>query len=142
MNEIIFIENWITKVQLAGIKQFPLHFIDSSQIETILIPVKTLLIGSEFFGAYEIITTDGESVYQASNYAEAKFFIYSSKERNGKAYLPKDKTMIKNLVDIYNNYLDDLLNQIKIDYKKYFPEGKSLQVISNEIFQKLNLIRY
>ena len=142
MNEKIFIENWINKVQSVGIKKFPFHFIDELQIDIIAIPVKTLVIGTEFFGAFEIRTTDGESVYQASDYAEAKFFLYSSKERNGKAYLPKNKSMIKNLVDIYDNYLDDLLNQIKFDYKKNFPEGKNRQVISNEIFQKLNLIRY
>lgn len=142
MNEHKFVENWISKVQSAGIKQFPLHFIDKAQIDIISIPVKTLMIGQEFFGSYEIITTDGEAVYQASSYAEAKFFVYSSKERNGKAYLPKDRSIIKNLVDTYNNYLDDILHQIKFDYKKNFPEGKNHQAISNEIFQKLNLIRY
>ncbi|MDP2363825.1 MAG: hypothetical protein Q8M94_08655 [Ignavibacteria bacterium] len=142
MNEKLFVENWISKVLSSGIKQFPFHFIDESQIDIISIPVKTLMIGQEFFGAFEIITTDGEPVFQASSYAEAKFFVYSSKERNGKTYLPKDKSTIKNLVDTYNNYLDDLLNQIKIDYKKIFPEGKNFQSVSNEIFQKLNLIRY
>lgn len=142
MNEKYFIDKWINKVQSAGIKKFPLHFIDETQIDIIPIPVKTLVIGQEFFGAFEIITTDGESVYQASDYAEAKFFVYSSKERNGKAYLPKDNSTIKNLVDTYNNYLDDLLNQINTDYKKIFPAGKNLQTVSNEIFQKLNLIRY
>ena len=142
MNEKYFVDNWISKVQTAGIKQFPHHFIDETQIDIISIPAKTLVIGHEFFGSYEIITTDGESVYHASNHAEAKFIVYSSKERNGKAYLPKDKSIIKNLVDTYNKYLDDLLGQIKKDYRKMFPEGKNVQAVSNEIFQKLNLIRY
>ena len=142
MNEKHFIDKWINKVQFAGIKKFPLHFIDDSQIDIIPIPAKTLVIEQEFFGAFEIITTDGESVYQATDYAEAKFFLYSSKERNGKAYLPKNRAMIKSLVNTYDNYLDDLLNQIKIDYKEIFPAGKNLPAISNEIFQKLNLIRY
>lgn len=142
MNEKLFIENWISKVQSAGIKQFPLHFIDETQLDIISIPIKTLVIGQEFFGAYEIITTDGESVYQASNYDEAKFIVYSSKARNGLTYIPKDKSQIKSLVDSYNNYIDDLLNQIKKDYKKNFPDGKNVHAVSNEIFQKLNLIRY
>jgi hypothetical protein len=142
LNEKLFIENWISKVQSAGIKQFPLHFIDETQLDIISIPIKTLVIGQEFFGAYEIITTDGESVYQASNYDEAKFIVYSSKARNGLTYIPKDKSQIKSLVDSYNNYIDDLLNQIKINYKKNFPEGKNVHAVSNEIFQKLNLIRY
>jgi hypothetical protein len=142
LNEKLFIENWLSKVQSFGIKQFPLHFIDELQFDTISIPIKTLVIGQEFFGAYEIITTDGESVYQASNYDEAKFIVYSSKARNGLTYIPKDKSQIKPLVDSYNNYIDDLLNQIKKDYKKNFPDRKNIHAVSNEIFQKLNLIRY
>ncbi|HRN26783.1 MAG TPA: hypothetical protein PLT78_09460 [Ignavibacteriaceae bacterium] len=132
----------MSKILSAGIKQFPIYFIDESQLDIISIPKKTLVIGQEFFGAYEIITTDGESVYQASNYDEAKFIVYSSKERNGKTYIPKDKSKIKSLVDAYNNYLDDLLIQIKNDYKKVFKDGKNVNAVSNEIFKKLNLIRY
>lgn len=142
MNEKIFTESWITKILSSGIKEFPLHFIDQSQLDIISIPIKTLVIGQEFFGAYEIITTDGEAVYQSSNYDEAKFIVYSSKHRNGKTFIPKDKSHTKSIVDSYNNYLDDLLNQIKKDYKKNFPDGKNVLAISNEIFQKLNLIRY
>jgi hypothetical protein len=142
LNEKLFIESWLNKIQSSGIKQFPLHFIDLSLLNAISIPKKTLVIGQEFFGAYEIITTDGESVYHAVNYEEAKFIVYSSKERNGITYLPKDKSKIKTLVDSYNNYLDDLLNQIKKDYKKSFQDGKNVHLVSNEIFQKLNLIRY
>lgn len=142
MNEELFIENWISNVQSSGIRKFPHHFIDESQLDIVSIPLKTLVIGQEYFGAYEIITTDGESVYRANNYDEAKFIVYSSKERNGKAYIPKDKSMIKTLVDSYNNYLDDLLAQIKNGYKKNFQDGKNVNAVSNEIFKKLNLIRY
>lgn len=142
MNEKLFIEKWISKILSAGIKQFPLHFIDPLQLQTISIPISTLVIGQEFFGAYEIITTSGEQVYQALTYDEAKFFVYSSKGRNGKAYLPKDKSLIKISVDSYNGYLDNLLEQIKKDYKNNFLDGKYLLTVSNEIFQKLNLIRY
>lgn len=142
MNEKLFIENWLIKVQSSGIKHFPFHFIDKTLLEIISTPIKTLVIGQEFFGAYEIIATDGESVYQATNYDEAKFIVYGSKERNGKTYLPKDRSLTKTIVDSYNNYLDDLLDQIKKDYKNNFPDGKNVHAVSNEIFQKLNLIRY
>ena len=142
MNEKLFIEKWISKAHSSGIKHFPLHFIDEIQLDIISIPIKTLIIGQEFFGAYEVLTTEGESVYHASNYNEAKFIVYSSKKRNGKTYLPKDKSKIKPLVDSYNIYLDELLNQIKNAYKENFQDGKNVDAVSNEIFQKLNLIRY
>jgi hypothetical protein len=101
-----------------------------------------LIIGTELFGTYEIITTDGDPVYQAQSSDEAKFFVYGSKERNGKTYLPKDKSKIKTIIESYNKYLDDLIIQIKKDYQNTFPDGKNLLSVSNEIFQKLNLIRY
>lgn len=142
MNEKLFIDNWITKIQTEGIKQFPSHFIDETQLDIISIPIKTLIVGQEFFGAYEIITTTGEQVFQASTSDEAKFFVYSSKQRDGKAYLPKDKSMISKIVSLYNNYLDELIDKVKVDYKKLFPDGKNFLNVSNEIFQKLNLIRY
>ncbi|MFZ1280116.1 MAG: hypothetical protein WAR59_04720 [Ignavibacteriaceae bacterium] len=142
MNEKLFIDNWISKIQTEGIKQFPFHFIDETQLDIISIPIKTLVVGQEFFGAYEIITTNGEQVYQASTSDEAKFFVYSSKQRDGKAYLPKDKSMISKIVSLYNNYLDELIDKVKVDYKKLFPDGKNFLNVSNEIFQKLNLIRY
>lgn len=142
MSKKLFVDSWVNKIQTAGIKQFPFYFIDNSQLEIIPIPVKTLVIGQEFFGSYEILTTEGESVYQASNLEEAKFIVYSSRERNGKAYLPKDKSIIKNLINNYNAYLDNILTQIKIDYQISFPDEKDIHSITNDIFQKLNLIRY
>ncbi len=142
MSKKLFVDSWVNKIQTAGIKQFPFYFIDNSQLEIIPIPVKTLVIGQEFFGSYEILTTEGEPVYHASNLDEAKFIVYSSRERNGKAYLPKDKSIIKNLINNYNAYLDNILTQIKIDYQKSFPDEKDIHSITNDIFQKLNLIRY
>lgn len=142
MNKKLFVDTWVNNVQKTGIKRFPSNFIDITQLEAISIPKKTLVIGQEFFGAYEILTTEGKLVYKVSTHDEAKFFVYSSRERNGKAYLPKDKTIIKNLVTEYNYYLDDMLHNIKRNYKKDFPEEKDVHSISNAIFQKLNLIRY
>lgn len=142
MNEKLFIENWINKIQSDGIKNFPQDYINKSQLDCIKIPIKTLVMGQEFFGSYEIITTSGEQVYQASTIDEAKFFLYSSKERNGNAYLPKDKALMKSTVELHSSFLDKLIEQIKKEYKKNFPEGKNLLSVTNEIFQKLNFIRY
>ena len=142
MNLKLFIDHWVNKIQSDGIKKFPHHFIAEQNLQSHSIPAKTLVIGQEFFGSYEIITTDGEQVYQAQDHDEAKFFVYSSRERNGKAYLPKEKAQIKMIINLYHSYLDDLLNQIKKDYKRNFPDEKDLHSVTSEIFKRLNLIRY
>ena len=141
MSKKLFVDNWIEKIQQSGIKQFPSHFIPSEELDIIFIPERTLIIGQEFFGTYEILTTDSELVYHAASLDEAKFFVYGSRGRNGKTYLPKDKSKTKSIVSFYNSYLDDILNQIQKDFKKSFPEEKNIHSTTSEIFQKLNLIR-
>jgi hypothetical protein len=142
LNEKSFIENWLNNVQSSGIKQFPLHFIDVLQLDIISIPIKTLVIGQEFFGAYEIITTEGESVYQAKSYDEAKFIAYSARNRSGFFYLPKDSSQLKPTLKQYDEYLDSLLAKMLTDYKKTFSVEINFHSLSNEIFRILNLIRY
>lgn len=142
MNKKSFIDDWIIKIESEGVKDFPIQFIDNNQLDIFLIPYKTLILGSEFFGNFEVLTTDGELIYQASSIDEAKFFIYSSRKRDGKAYLPKNKSLIKNLVNEYHQYLDDLLNKIQKNFKVIFLNDKDAHIIANQIFQKLNLIRY
>lgn len=142
MNEKLFVGNWVKKCMSEGIKNFPVDFADESYLERKSAPAKTLIIGQEFFGAYEIITTGGESVFQAKNYDEAKFVVYSARNRSGFYYLPKDLSQLKPLLKQYDEYLDSILSEILVDYKKTFPGEKNFHSLSNEIFRILNLIRY
>ncbi|MDY0082929.1 MAG: hypothetical protein RBR74_07090 [Ignavibacteriaceae bacterium] len=142
MNEKEFIDNTITKIQSSGLKNFPSDFYDPAHLVKISIPVKTLMLGKEFFGTYEVITTDGSLVYQADTLNEARFFIYCSANRNGITYLPEDKKLINQTIEEYHHYLDNLIAVIISEYKKAFPDGKDLLSVSNKIFQKLNIIRY
>lgn len=142
MSEKLFIEKWINSIQSAEVKPFPFDYIYESQLNLFSIPKKTLVLGQEFFGAYEVITTDGEQVYQALDMDEARFFIYSSRERSGRSYLPKTKNTIREIILKYHKYLDRLIEDIRKDYKISFPDGKNVLSVTTEIFQKLNLIRY
>lgn len=142
MNEKDFIENTFTKILSSNLRKFPADFLEPDLLINIPVPVKTLVLGNEFFGKFEIITTDGEQVYQADTLNEAKFFIYSSAERNGSACLPKDKDRINKAIEEYHKYLDNILRMIKSEYKMAFPEGKDILSVSNKILQKLNIIRY
>ena len=142
MNEKLFVEIWVKKCLSEGIKNFPIDFADESYLERKTAPAKTLIIGQEFFGAYEIITTEGESVYQAKNYDEAKFIVYSARNRSGLFYLPKDLSQLKSILKQYDQYLDSFLSKMLTDYKKTFPGKKNFHSHSNKIFRTLNLIRY
>lgn len=142
MNEKLFINDWVNRCTSEGIKNFPVDFINESDLEKKTVPAKTLIIGQEFFEAYEIITTEGESVYQARNYDEAKFIVYSARNRSGFFYLPKDLSQLKPILKLYDEYLDSLLTKMLTDCKKTFPGENNFHSISNEIFRILNLIRY
>jgi len=142
LNEKEFIEKIYNKILTSDLRKFPADFLDPNLLIKISVPVKTLVLGNEFFGKYEIITTEGSQVYQADTVNEAKFFIYSSAERNGSAYLPEDKSLINKTIEEYHQYLDNIIRLIRSEYKKAFPDGKDILSISNQIFQKLSIVRY
>lgn len=76
-----FVEYWKNKLISEGIKTFPDDFLDNVETLKKKIPAKTLILGSELFGTFEVITTDGEIITQAENYIEAKYYVYGSQQR-------------------------------------------------------------
>jgi len=142
MNGKEFISSWVSKLASDGIKIFPADFIslDNNYTEFRL-PGKTLLIGEEFFGKYEIITADGNSVLHANNYMQAKFILYANRNTPELLLIPSDEAELKKAIQMYESYLDSIIKDIEIDYKKTFPEEKNSKSIVNEIFRQLNLVR-
>jgi len=142
MNGKEFISSWVSKLASDGIKIFPADFIslDNNYTEFRL-PGKTLLIGEEFFGKYEIITPDGNSVLHANNYMQAKFILYANRNTPELLLIPSDEAELKKAIQMYESYLDSIIRDIEIDYKKTFPEEKNSKSIVNEIFRQLNLVR-
>jgi len=142
MNDKEFINSWVSKLASDGIKIFPGDFISLNNNYTeIRLPGKTLLIGEEFFGRYEIITPDGNPVFYANNYANAKFILYANRYTPELILVPSDETQIKKAIQAYELHLDSIIKEIETDYKKYFPEEKNSKSIVNEIFRQLNLVR-
>lgn len=142
MNEKDFIKKWIDQLKVEGLKKFPADFISISVSKEIEVPKQTLLIGEEFFGAFEVITISGEQVYQANNYFEAKFIVYASRARSGNIFIPTDSKDIQYSVKDYEQYLDKILQRIENDFNKTFPKSKNFSSVSSEIFNTLNLVRY
>lgn len=142
MTEKDFISSWTEKLKSEVIKSFPDDFIQVKEYDEEILPGKTLVIGQEFFGSYEILSIDGSLVFQAPNYAKAKFIIYSNRQKPSIVKIPKKDTDIKTSINKYEEYLDSILKRIEIDYKKNFPGSKNSNEVINNILRILNLIRY
>ena len=137
-----FVSQYIKKHNESLTRKFPDDFIIPTVKEKIELPQKTLVLGNEFFGQHEILTTEGSSVLLAENIYKAKYIIYAGKDRRRSVLIPKDYIELKSGVESYEKYLDSILMDIKENFEKNFPESPDINSVLNEIFSKLNLIRY
>lgn len=142
MTEKKFIADWVIKLTDEALKEFPDDFLKTEKLKIISLPCKALVIGQEFFGSYEILSVDGQSVCQASSYDEAKYILYSNRNKTSTVKIPVDPNNIKEALTLYNEYLDAIIKHVEADYKKTLPGMKNSNYIVNEIFKRLNLTRY
>lgn len=142
MNEKDFIQNKVEEIK-SGLKIFPSDFLNENiSVKEILLPGKILIMGEELFGKYEIVTKEGDSVFQADNYNAAKYLIYSGRTKPAKIVLPIENAAIEKIVRSYEKYLDELVRTIQNDFRRIFSEAKNMNAVVNEIFLRANLIRY
>jgi hypothetical protein len=137
-----FISRYIKKHTETSSKIFPDDFTNLSDTEKLEMPHKTLVLGPEFFGAVEILTTEGTPVLQAENIHKAKYIVYAHLNRSDTIIIPKKESEIKTAVENYEKYLDWILLDINDELKKNLPDSRNLHSVTNEIFLKLNLVRY
>jgi hypothetical protein len=137
-----FISKWTVSLSEKGIKTFPEDFLENLTTEEIKLPGKTLVIGEELFGNYEVLTVDGTAVLQAESQYKAKYIVYSNRKKSPSVKIPVKSEDIKSTVAKYENYLDSIIKEIEADYKKSFPGEKKCNDLTNEIFRVLSLNRY
>jgi hypothetical protein len=142
LTEAEFVSNISKEILSAGIKDFPAGFASFKDKTQINLPGKTLIIGKEFFGKYEIITTGGSSIYNADDYFQAKFIVYANREKPSSIYIPNNSKILNDAVTAYENYLDSMIKRIETEYKKVFPSGQNSKTAVNEIFKIVNFVRY
>jgi len=141
VSEADFIFSKSKELALTGIKNFPIDFIIAKKLNEIEVPDKVLVLGKEFFGSYEVTSATGDFVLTLAEESEAKYIVYASRNRKSRIKIPSDSESIKQSVDEYEKYLDNLLLDIRKDYQKKIHNGKNYTLVSNEIFKKLNLTR-
>ncbi|WP_337866185.1 hypothetical protein [Ignavibacterium sp.] len=136
-----FVDYWKSKLLSEGIKIFPDDFLDNFATIEKKIPAQTLILGSELFGSYEVITTSGEIIFQTEDFIEAKYYVYSSQQRKSEIKIPVDKNLIPQIVKKYEQYIDNIITEVTKELKKTFPDTKEINPVS-EILKALNLVRY
>jgi len=137
-----FISRYINKHSETSNKIFPDDFTNLSDTEKLEMPPNTLVLGSKFFGAVEILTTEGTPILQAESIHKAKYIVYANLNRSGNIIIPKNEYEIKTAVENYEKHLDWILLDIEEELKKKLPESRNLHSVTNEIFLKLNLVRH
>ena len=91
MTEKEFIAKIVENYLERGIKVFPTDFVESTLVEVLDIPQKTLILGEQLFGSFEIITTDGSQVLLTDNMMKGKFIVYASCNANGLIEFPRKR---------------------------------------------------
>ncbi|MBK7104550.1 MAG: hypothetical protein IPH62_04640 [Ignavibacteriae bacterium] len=137
-----FENKWLNKINSKLLKIFPDEFIQNLNFTILELPRKSITKGTEIFGVYEIIDTDGKTFYQSENLSEIKYILYSSRNNSQKINLISDKNLFDKIVHEYEKHIDEILKLIESDYKKSFPNSKDFINISNKIFKLANLTRY
>ena len=141
MTEKEFIKKWVTEIG-GLLKTFPEDFIDNTQCEKMKLPGKSLVQGSELFGSYEILDTEGNPFTQVSDQYKLKYILYANRNKPSEIFIPKEEDKIKSAVKNYETHIDSFLIGIEKEYKNDFPTSKNFKEISNSIFYNLNIQRY
>jgi hypothetical protein len=142
MSEKDFVKFWVNKIISGKIKIFPADFIDGEECVPVTMPAKALVIGKDFFGSYEVTTVEGESFRLTNNYEEAKYIIYANRDKPSFIMMPIEKEHLEIVNCRYEDYLAQFILKIDEDYKKKFEGESNFHSIMNDIFRKLNVIKY
>lgn len=142
MDEKEFIKFWIEKLKSGMIKNFPDDFIEGAETEEMQMPGKTLVLGPELFGTYEVLDSDKHLFHQAQDIIIAKYLLYSNRSKPTLINLISDPTSREAAVKKYEKHLDDIVMEIVKDFREKIPNSKKFFEASNQIFNMLNLQRY
>ena len=106
------------------------------------LPGKSLLKGSELFGSYEIIDTDGQALLSTDSNDKIKYILYANRNNLNQIEIISNSSDLSITVKKYEKHLDEIVTLINDDFEKEFPTSDKSQHVTNKIFQVLNLHRH
>ncbi len=142
MTQKEFLQEWVNSVKGKLLKSFPKDFIKDNPTKEIQLPSKTLILGPELFGAYELLDVSGNMILNAASIIEAKYILYANREKPAKINIPIEEEKVKAIVKEYEFHLDSILKEVEKDFKLKFPDSQKFLEISSHLFQTLNIQRY
>jgi hypothetical protein len=131
----------ISTLKKSELKIFPYDFIIGIDCIDEKIVNKILILGSEFFGSYEILTSDGVLFKMVNSLPLAKYYIYSSVNKKFILPVPTNSADIEIVVRKYENYFDELLKHISQLISQESTKVDKNKII-NQVIQNLNYLRF
>lgn len=141
MTEKEFVEKWTGNFVFHRIKKFPDDYITGNDYSIFTLPTCNLLLGDELFDKIEIFDTTGKSIMFTDNIYLAKYILYSCRNNEKTIKIPISDLEIKEAVKSFEVLIDKLLKELKLEFKKEFPESKNFNQVTDRIFNFWGLKR-
>lgn len=141
MTEKEFVDTSVSKLR-ESFPEFPSDFLGDAEVKSVEMPGKTIVLGQELFGSFEIIDSDGNVYFQVGSLIEAKYYLYGNRNKPEKISVPVAEDDISTTVKKYESSIDQILQELEKEFKKEFPGNKNFHQVSNQTFHMLNLQRY
>lgn len=130
-----------------SIKQFPLAFYDYSisnldyeKLEFDVYNTSGKPLNFEYFlGHYTIKDSDNQEIIQTNNKEMVEFFIYIAKKNIYTIKMPKNKDIIKLILNNYKNYIYNLTEQIKTNSFQKLHSWADSERMTDEIINEFDL---
>jgi len=128
----------LKEVDINKLKKFPDEYLISNiEIEKIIkIPEGEAKIGRDLFGYFAEI---GKKKIKCNSKEEAEWIYYSTLFKNKEVKLPKDKLLMKDILENFKEVYSSLVNEIEGKLESYVPKSKLRERIKIIIEKKAGI---
>ncbi|MCK4653840.1 MAG: N-6 DNA methylase [Candidatus Cloacimonetes bacterium] len=93
----------------------------------------------EFINICTLIDEDGEEIFSTKNYNEAKFAVILAKPDVFRLKIPKDEKIVKNILENYKNYVNQLKEQLAANAQLKLHSWNEAEQMAKEILGEYGL---